>query len=46
MSNNQRPEAPRLASEYRKTMPADVLHLWACDVVGEQLQPTEEHQKK
>ena len=28
-------EALRLAGEYRKTMPSDVLHLWADDVVGE-----------
>ena len=28
-------EALRLAGEYRKTMPSDVLHIWADDVVGE-----------
>lgn len=31
----QPPEAVKLASEYRETMPADVLHLWARDAVDE-----------
>ena len=35
MTQAQQPEAIKLASEYRETMPADVLHLWAGEVVGE-----------
>ena len=35
MTEAQQPEAIKLASEYRETMPADVLHLWAGEVVGE-----------
>lgn len=31
----QKPEAIKLASEYRETMPADALHMWAGEVVGE-----------
>lgn len=31
----QQPTLIKLASEYRETMPADVLHLWAGEVVGE-----------
>lgn len=34
MTQAQQPEAIKLASEYRETMPADVLHLWARDAVG------------
>lgn len=34
MTQAQQPEAIKLASEYRETMPADVLHLWAGEVVG------------
>lgn len=30
----QQPTLIKLASEYRETMPADVLHLWARDAVG------------
>lgn len=29
------PEAPKLANEYRATMPDDVLHMWAKDAVAE-----------
>lgn len=35
MTQAKQPEAIKLASEYRETMPADVLHLWAGEVVGE-----------
>lgn len=35
MMTTQQPRAIKLASEYRETMPADVLHLWSGEVVDE-----------
>lgn len=33
--SEKKSDAIQLAGEYRKTMPSDVLHLWANDVVSE-----------
>lgn len=35
MTQEQQPEALRLAAEYRPTMPAEVMHMWASEACAE-----------